>query len=218
MGGKSLAIVPSYNSELAESGDFLTGKIESDIFSSVGEKLNPLQSKLENVITSADSLLVNINGILNIDSRNHIKNTIASLDAAMAHLERLTLNSELLVTENRKSLRTSMENVEHFSRNFSAISDTLANANLGGVISKIDATMVNLESITYKINKGDGTIGELMNNPALYDNLSVATKELGELLEDLKLHPKRYVHVSVFGKKEKEYVSNDSIPLEDSKK
>lgn len=216
MGGKSLAIVPSYDSELAESGDFLIGKIESDIFSSVEEKLNPLQSKLENVITSADSLLVNVNDILGVDSRSHIKNTLASLDAAMVNLKRLTLNSELLVIENRKSLRASMENVEHVSRNFSAISDTLANANLGGVISKIDSTMANLESITYTINKGDGTIGKLMHDPGLYDNLEKATKELGELLEDLKLHPKRYVHISVFGKKEKEYVVNDSIPVDDS--
>jgi phospholipid/cholesterol/gamma-HCH transport system substrate-binding protein len=140
------------------------------------------------------------------------------LDAAMANLEQLTLNSELLVVENRKSLRASMENVEHVSRNFSAISDTLVNANLGGVIAKIDSTMSNLESITYTINKGDGTIGKLVNDPALYQNLDKATKELGELLEDLKLHPKRYVHVSVFGKKEKEYVANDPIPEKDSKK
>lgn len=211
MGGKSLAIIPSYDSEIAESGDFLKGEIESDIFSSVGEKLNPLQSKLESVITSADSLLVNINQILDVDSRNHIKSTIASLDGAMVNLERLTLNSELLVIENRKSLRSSMENVEHVTENFSSLSDTLIEANLGGLLAKIDSTMANLNSISMKIDNADGTIGKFVNDPAVYDNLDKATKELGELLEDLKLHPKRYVHVSVFGKKEKEYVSNDTI-------
>lgn len=211
MGGKSLAIIPSYDSEIAESGDFLKGEIESDIFSSVGEKLNPLQAKLESVITSADSLLVNINQILDVDSRNHIKSTIASLDGAMVNLERLTLNSELLVIENRKSLRSSMENVEHVTKNFSSLSDTLVEANLGGLLAKIDSTMANLNSISMKIDNADGTIGKFVNDPAVYDNLDKATKELGELLEDLKLHPKRYVHVSVFGKKEKEYVSNDTI-------
>lgn len=211
MGGKSLAIIPSFESEPAESGDFLKGEIESDIFSSVGEKLNPLQSKLESVITSADSLLVNINQILNVDSRNHIKNSIASLDGAMRNLERLTLNSELLVVENRKNLQNSMENVENVTKNFSVLSDTLANANIGGLLAKLDSTMMNLESISTKIDNGQGTIGKFVNDPAVYDNLDKATKELGELLEDLKLHPKRYVHVSVFGKKEKEYVSNDTL-------
>ncbi|MEI6865939.1 MlaD family protein [Flavicella sp.] len=216
MGGKSLAIVPSYDSDPVESGDFLMGKIESDIFSSVGEKLNPLQAKLEHVMTSADSLLVNINRILDDESKTHIKNTIASLDATMLSLERLALNSELLIVENRKTFSASMANIENVSRNFSAISDTLANANLGGLISKIDFTMSNLKSITNTINNGKGTIGKLVNDPSVYQNLDKATKELGELLEDLKLHPKRYVHISVFGKKEKEYVKNDSILIEGS--
>jgi phospholipid/cholesterol/gamma-HCH transport system substrate-binding protein len=211
MGGKSLAIVPSFDSDPAESGDFLKGEVESDIFSAVGEKLNPLQSKLESVITSADSLLVNINQILDLDSRNHIKSSIASLDGAMVNLERLTLNSQLLVIENRKSLRSSMENVVHVTKNFSSLSDTLVEANIGELLKKVDATISNLNSISMKIDNADGTIGKFVNDPAVYDNLDKATKELGELLEDLKLHPKRYVHVSVFGKKEKEYVANDTI-------
>lgn len=214
MGGKSLAIVPSYDSEPAVSGDFLKGEIESDIFSSVGEKLNPLQSKLESVITSADSLLVNVNHVLDKETQGHIKNSIASLDGAMRNLERMILNSEMMVIENRKTLNNSMKNVENVSQNFSAISDTLANANLGELMAKIDSTMANLEAITTTINNGDGTIGKFVNDPAVYDNLEKATGELGELLEDLKLNPKRYVHFSMFGKKQKEYVENDSIPAE----
>lgn len=205
MGGKSLALIPSYDSEPAESGDFLLGEIESDIFSSVGEKLNPLQSKLENVITSADSLLVNINEILNVNSRNHINNVISNLDATMEHLERLTLSTELIALENRKAIHNSMNNLENTTKNFSSISDTLASANLGGLIARIDSTMANFESISSKIEAGDGTLGKFVNDPAVYENLDKATKELGELLEDLKLNPKRYVHISVFGKKGKEY-------------
>jgi phospholipid/cholesterol/gamma-HCH transport system substrate-binding protein len=154
---------------------------------------------------------VNINQILDLDSRNHIKSSIASLDGAMVNLERLTLNSQLLVIENRKSLRSSMENVVHVTKNFSSLSDTLVEANIGELLKKVDATISNLNSISMKIDNADGTIGKFVNDPAVYDNLDKATKELGELLEDLKLHPKRYVHVSVFGKKEKEYVANDTI-------
>lgn len=205
MGGKSLAIIPSYEGELAESGDFLKGEIESDIFSSVGEKLNPLQAKLESVITSADSLLVSVNDILDKQSRVHIKESLAKLNSTMSNLETLTANAELLVIENRKGLNKSIGNVAHMSENFSKISDTLVNANLGMLVAKIDATVANLESITTSIDTGKGTLGKLVNEDGLYTKLDKATLELGELLEDFKLHPKRYVNVSVFGRKEQPY-------------
>ena len=210
MGGKSLAIIPSYGGELAASGDFLKGEIESDIFSSVGEKLNPLQSKLEHVIASVDSLLLSVNDVLDTPSRNHIKESIAKMNNTMANLERLTLNAELLLIENREGLNNSIGNVEHITENFSNLSDTLVNANLGLLIAKIDTTISNLESITTTIDSGKGTLGKLVNDDALYINLNRATFELGEVLEDFKLHPKRYVNVSVFGKKEKPYVKEET--------
>tara|TARA_B100000809_G_scaffold43630_1_gene37869 strand:- start:38171 stop:39148 length:978 start_codon:yes stop_codon:yes gene_type:complete len=218
MGGKSLAIIPSYDGENAESGDFLKGEIESDIFSSVGEKLNPLQAKLENVISSADSLLVSVNDILDQQSRNHIKESLAKMNKTMSNLERLTLNAELLVIENREGLNKSIGNVKHMSENFAKISDTLVNANLGLLVAKIDATVANIESITANINTGKGTLGKLVNDDSIYINLDKATLELGELLEDFKLHPKRYVNVSIFGRKEKPYVK-DKVPVaEEAKK
>lgn len=206
MGGKSLAIIPSYVGETAEPGDFLKGEIESDIFSSVGEKLNPLQAKLERVITSADSLLVHVNSILNPTSRMHINNSIANLDATMENLKRLTLNAELLVIANRQSLQNSVNNVENITGNFSKLSDTLVQADIGAMIAKLDATIENIEGITEGLENGEGSLGKFIKDDAVYVNLDKATKELGELLEDFKLHPKRYVNVSVFGKKEKPYV------------
>ena len=80
MGGKSLAIVPSYEGETAVSGDFLRGEIESDIFSSVTEKLNPLQAKVENVIVSADSLMTGLTDVLDVKSRQSLKSSIAELN------------------------------------------------------------------------------------------------------------------------------------------
>ena len=80
MGGKSLAVVPSFEGAMAKSGDFLEGEIESDIFSSVTEKLNPLQAKVENVIVSADSLMTGLTDILDLESRENLKSSIAQLN------------------------------------------------------------------------------------------------------------------------------------------
>ena len=207
MGGKSLAIVPSFIGKPALPGDFLNGEIESDIFSSVGEKLNPLQAKLEKVIVHADSLLMNINSILDIPSRKHIRNSLAAMDVTMANLQRITENAEMLVVENRGTLKTSIANVEHLTENFSQFSDSLAKVNVVDLSKKINATLDNLHSITQGIEKGQGTVGKLVKDPAVYENLEKATQEMAALLEDIKLHPKRYVNISVFGKKEKEYVA-----------
>ncbi|MGB2128057.1 MAG: MlaD family protein [Flavicella sp.] len=207
MGGKSLAIVPSFIGEPAVPGDFLTGEIESDIFSSVGEKLNPLQAKLEKVIVHADSLLMNINNVLDSPSRQHIRNSLASMDVTMANLQRITENAEMLIVENRGTLKTSIDNVEHLTENFSQFSDSLAQVNVVALSNKINSTIQNLNAITKGIENGEGTVGKLVKDPAVYDNLEKATKELAALLEDVKLHPKRYVSISVFGKKEKEYVA-----------
>lgn len=211
MGGKSLAIIPDYESELAVSGDVLKGEIESDIFSSVGEKLNPLQSKLESVIAHVDSVMVNVNQIIDKESQAHIKDIIKNLSLMSANLEQLTKNTDVLIVSNTQSLQKSMVNIENATGNFSKISDTIVNANIGGLIAKMDSTLQNLESISTTINKGDGTVGKLVNDPAVYDNLEKTTKELGELLEDLKLNPKRYVHFSLFGKNNKPYEPKDSI-------
>jgi len=205
MGGKSLAIIPSYEGDKAVPGDYLNGEIESDMFSSVGEKLNPLQAKLESVIVSADSLLVHVNSVIDEESRKHIKGTIEKLHGTMANLEKMTENADLIIVENRQKLKISINNVEKITDNFSKLSDTLANANIGSLVRKIEYTIDNLHGLTEGINNGQGTIGKLMKDDAVYTNLTNATKELEELLRDVKLHPKRFVHFSLFGKKEKEY-------------
>jgi phospholipid/cholesterol/gamma-HCH transport system substrate-binding protein len=83
MGGKSLAVIPSYDGAIAVPGDYLTGEIESDMFSSVGEKLNPLQAKLESVIVSADSLLVHLNDVMDKRTIKNLKASIQSFKGTM---------------------------------------------------------------------------------------------------------------------------------------
>ena len=84
MGGQNLAIVPKYDGEPAVSGDYLKGEVESDIFSSVGEKLNPIQSKLENVLVGADSLLIGINQVLDQKSRASLNRSILGLEGTLS--------------------------------------------------------------------------------------------------------------------------------------
>ena len=203
MGGKSLAIVPSYEGEMAKPGDFLLGEIESDIFSSVTEKLNPLQAKVENVIVSADSLMTGLTDVLDTKSRENLKLSIAKLNTTISNFENISKSVDQLIKNNEEKLGKTLENTELMTNNLAKLSDTLVNANLGLTIKNLEATVTNLNKILASVNEGNGTLGKLLKDEEMYNNLTNASKEMEELLREMKLHPKRFVHFSLFGKKDK---------------
>ncbi len=209
MGGKSLAIIPSYEGENALSGAFLKGEIESDIFASVGDILNPLQAKLESVIVNADSLLLGLNQTIDKDTRRNIRSTISNLNITVSNFKKSSISLDELLSENKDKLGASLANVEIATENFVKISDSLVNANLSQTITKLKSTISNFDNILAGIDRGEGSIGKLMKDEALYSNLENASKELEELLREMKENPKRFVHFSLFGKKEKEYNPNE---------
>lgn len=209
MGGKSLAVIPSYDGETAVPGDYLAGEIESDMLSSVGEKLNPLQAKLESVIVSADSLLAHLNDALDKRTIQNLKESIRSFKGTMTTFENTAKNADSIVAENRQSVKNTLVNAEKITSNLSKFSDTLTQVQIGALVSRAESTMADIQLITNRINQGEGTFGKLMKDEVLYNNLTNASKELEALLRDIKLHPKRFVHFSLFGKKDKGYQEFD---------
>ena len=205
MGGKSLAVVPSYEGEMAKPGDFLQGQIESDIFSSVTEKLNPLQAKVENVIVSADSLMTGLTDVLDAKSRKNLKSSIEQLSATILNFKNISESVDRLVKSNEEKLGNTLSNAELMTSNLAKLSDTLVDANLGLTVKNLEATVTNLNKILASVEAGEGTLGKLLKDENMYNNLTNSSKELEELLREMKLHPKRFVHFSLFGKKDKGY-------------
>jgi len=205
MGGKSLAVIPSYEGEIAEAGDILIGEIESDIFSSMSEKLNPLQAKVENVIVSADSLMTGLTDVLDDETRANIKLSLNSLNTSILNIQTLTASLNEVVKNNEEKLGNTLENAELMTNNLAKLSDSLVNANIGATIKSLETTLTKMNSILTNLESGEGTIGKLLTDDEMYVNLTNASKELEELLREVKLHPKRFMNVSVFGKKDKGY-------------
>jgi len=205
MGGKSLAIVPSYEGETALAGDFLKGEIESDLFSSVTEKLNPLQAKVESVIKSADSLMTGLTDVLNPKSRQSLKASILELNATITNFKSASANVNELIKKNDYKLSKTLDNAELMTANLAKLSDTLVNANLGLTIKNLEETIGNINGVLNGLENGEGTLGKLLKDDEMYTNLTNASKELEELLNEMKLNPKRFVHFSLFGKKDKGY-------------
>lgn len=208
IGGKQIQIIPNFNDKnIAQTGDVLVGRIVPGLTALVGEKLTPLQEKVEKAVVSADLLLSNINSILDAKTKTHLKNSLASLDATMVEFNSAAKGVNGILDDNRSKISGTMANLDKASGNFVKISDSLAKADIGKSVKKLENTLAKVDVVMENIQSGKGTLGKLINDKALYNNLEKTSKELELLLQDLRLNPTRYVNVSLFGKKNKPYVA-----------
>ena len=209
LAGSNLAIIPSYEGEMAVSGDLLEGRMEESLFTSIGERLDPLQQKIEKVIVRADTLFSGVNKLLNDKTIKTINSSVSDLSSTIKELRETVKYVNTLVVDNQSNLSVTLENTKNITENFSKISDSLSTININEIVRKAEDAVTNFNELSKRINSTDGSIGKLINDNKLYNNIEAATKELEQLLRDLKLNPKRYVHFSVFGKKAKAFESKE---------
>ncbi|MDB2414026.1 MlaD family protein, partial [Flavobacteriaceae bacterium] len=210
IGGESLAIIPSYEGELAVSGDYLKGEVESDIFTSVGETLNPLKTKVERVIIGADSLLIALNDVLDLKSRDSFKRTILGLETTISSMTNTLSSFNKMIDSTKVDIDIVLEDTKKITKNFVKVSDTLATVNFGQTVKTLQTTLANVNGLLLGIENGKGSLGKLATDDTMYKNLTNASRELEELLKEMKLNPKRFVHFSIFGKKAKPYTKEES--------
>ena len=204
IGGKALAILPN-NGPLAQSGDTLRSSIAPGLTELVNDKLSPLQEKIESTFVSADSLLKNINNVLDVNSQNQIKESFSQLSDLATNLKESAENLNSIINSNEIKINDIVSNVDNFSSNFSSLSNSFSDVEV--IIGNLTKTSNNLNSIIDEISSGDGTFNQLIYDDSMIRSLNEASNNLNLLMEDLRLNPKRYVHFSLFGKKNKEYQS-----------
>lgn len=211
IGGKSLAIIPVFESNvIATTGDTLQSQVEEGIMELVNDRLTPLQMKIESAVEGVDSLMVAINDVLDEKSRKNLKSSIADLNAITSSFVVSSTKLQSLLTNNEDKLNRTFDNLDTTTQNFAAFSDTLAQVNLNQMVNELEATIKNFKTLSETLNNGEGTLGKLLNDDSLYVNLEFATKQLEELLQDVKLNPTRYINISVFGKRNVSYKNPDS--------
>ena len=129
------------------------------------------------------------------------------MTATLENTEKLTANLNATTHQLNQLMQNELPRLTNrmvtIADNFTVISENLKGINYAGTIQKIDSTLYNVQTLTSKLNSKDNTIGLLFNDPTLYNNLSTSTANAASLLEDLQAHPKRYVHFSLFGRKDK---------------
>ena len=211
--GKQLQIIPNFNDKVvAVSGDTLTSSVKKGLTDLVSDKLAPLQQKVEKLVVNADLLLTNLNEILDAKSKENLKNSISNLSKTIEGFNSVVENANSILSNNKGNIDKTLSNLNKVSTDFSKISDSLSKANITKVVNNLEKTLSNVDKIMNDVQSGKGSLGKIVKDDALYNNLEKTSKELELLLQDLRLNPTRYINVSLFGKKNKPYKSpNDSI-------
>jgi phospholipid/cholesterol/gamma-HCH transport system substrate-binding protein len=214
VGGRQIAIKPNLlDKNYTVSGDYLQASSKLGLTDALAQQLEPLQAKIQELLENADVLFTNVNDILDTQTRQNLKSSIASLNATLSEFSVASKNVNELLAENKSKLNNTLKNVDKVSGNFATISDSLAKVNLGQTVKNLEKTLAKVDKIMAELEQGKGTMGKLIKDETMYANFSKTSKELELLLQDVRLHPTRYVNVSLFGKKNKPYVApvNDTI-------
>ena len=196
IGGKALSVVPKYGQRLAKSGDTLQSSIAPGLTELVNDKLTPLQEKIESMVVSADSVLIGLNSVLNNEAKFEIQSSIKNFSSTVADLKNSAGTLDELLNTNKSQINNIISNVNQTSNELSDLSI---------VVKNLSQSSKSIDKIVNEISNGNGSLNKLIFDDELINSLDAASSNINLLLKDLRLNPKRYVHFSIFGKKNQEY-------------
>lgn len=206
IGGKALAIIPAFDDVAkAQSGDTLQTAVAPGLTDLVNEKLSPLQEKIESMIVHADSVLISFKNVMDAERQEALRQSIDQFSETTAALTTLTNALSSSVNDSDGALNNTFDALARASENAAAITDSLQQAPLAATIRMLEHSAINLSDITNKVSAGEGTLGKLVQSDSLVNALNDTNLQVQLLLQDMRLNPKRYVHFSLFGKKDKAY-------------
>ncbi len=217
LGTPSIEIKLGNSQSFLQQGDTLQTAESKGLLSGVMDKLGPVTEQLEKTIETLDVVLKNINSVFDPQTKNNLQAVIANVNKTTESLVVSSASLQQMLNQQTGAIAQSMNNVNKFTKNLSdnneKVSQTLTNvtktsenfakADLAGSVDQLKAAIGNLNKLVEKVNSTDGSLGKLINDKTLYNNLNNTIKSANILVDDLRVHPKRYVNISVFGKKDK---------------
>ncbi|MEO7960216.1 MAG: MlaD family protein [Ginsengibacter sp.] len=200
-----------------KSGDTLITSLSGGAFDEALKLINPVLYEVRNAVKSLDSVLHIVTTVFDPNTKNNVKGILENLNATTASFARTSVSLQEILNPQTGALAASLRNVNTFSANLNSnnqkLNDILTNAQLASskfaaidmkqTLDTLNAAVENFKKGSEKINSTDGSLGLLLNDKGLYNNLQSTTNKINILLDDIRVHPKRYVNISVFSKKDK---------------
>ncbi|NOT50658.1 MAG: MCE family protein [Chitinophagaceae bacterium] len=210
IGSSYIVIEKGKSTDFLKPGDTLTTRVDNSILDDVKAQLTPTLTKVRNSLDTLNMVLGNVNKVIGIENRNNLQQTLANLNKASSALNGLldnqtgplakTLNNAQEITED---LKKNTENINATIANAKTASEKLAALEIQPTIDSLNAMISTFKDVASRIKNGDGTLGALINDKTIYNRLNNAILAAEILMDDLRTHPKRYVNLSIFGKKDK---------------
>jgi len=222
LGSPSLEIQLGNSSTYLKNNDTLLTTLSSGAFDEALKIINPVLYEVRNAVKSLDSVMHVVTGVFDPSTKNNIKGIISNLNTTTASFALSAASLQELLNTQNGALSSSLRNVSDFTANLNsnnrkldsilenarAASQKFAEIDLKNTLDTLNAAVANFKRSSDKINSKDGSIGLLLNDTKLYDNLESTSNKLNILIDDIRVHPKRYVNISVFGKKDRgEYIT-----------
>ena len=209
LGGKAIVMDLGNDRDYAKDGDTLNANVEKGLM----ETVQPVQKKAEQIIAKMDSILTSVNSILNPNFQKSVDKSFTSIASTLGALEATSKKVDALVGSESSKLSSILSNVEQITVNFknngakidgilsnlNSVTDKFAALNFKQTIDNANKAVADLQGMVAELKAGKGSLGKLLNDEEMYKNLTSASKNLDNLMIDLKANPKRYVHFSVFG-------------------
>ncbi|NMH88085.1 MlaD family protein [Flavivirga algicola] len=208
MGGNAIAIIMAEDGETAKPGTVLKSEVETGLVSSLSKNFSGISSELNSTLRATDTLFTSLNTFVNDHSEAGLKSTIRELNETLKSFKTTSNTVNRVISKNDKNITGILEKFKATSDGLAALTTELKNANVGTTVENLNKTLNNLNGILTALEKGEGSMGKLLKDKALYNNLEGATKEMEALLRDIKLHPKRYFRI--LSKKEIPYKEEET--------
>lgn len=228
LGTNSIEIRLGDSNTYIPNNDTITTEPTIGIFNEVYQKIDPVLASVRHVVNSLDSVLMNINSMVDPAAKNNISGTLGNLNKMTASLTLSSASLETLLNTQTGALAKTMSNLSSFTSNLVSNNDTInhmlsnlektssnfSKLDMEKTLTSLNTTIAELKATIGKLNSSNGTAGLLLNDTRLYNNLAATANKVNVLLDDLRTNPKRYVSISLFGRKNKEGAL--MVPLPDT--
>ena len=211
MSGKEMRINLVYGGQTAKDGDTLLGAFKLGTLGSLSSQVGPVKDQLQSVLHRVDSLMANANLIVDGQNRAEIKALLSNLNKTVGALQTTAGNVNSLVGHNDPKLQKVLDDASLTMQSgkvtldkYGNLAESIDTKKLNATIANLDATVGKLNQVISGVDNGQGSLGKLMKDEQLYNNLNAASTNLNSLIEDMKANPKRYINFSVFGKNNKD--------------
>ena len=202
LGGLAISIDPIFEREsIVKTGDTLNSSVRPGLTELINRQIEPLSRQLQSTITSVDSIFTGASNVLNRKTQEEIKESINVLTSAIKAINNSSIIIEKTLTDKNTQINNTIDNFEKISSSLSEVSEELNSFGLSNLLANLEVSVDGISSIVNKLESDNSTIGKLINEDEVYNNLNSSIESLNSLIIDIKSNPKKYVHFSVFGRK-----------------